>query len=105
MNNTLQSLTISLSNALEMNVQDANTEEAILDILTSKVAYEMEYNPEHFFSLLYRLDISEQKIKQVLHTQNDVPKKIAVLIYERQLEKIISRQQFRHPSQDQELSW
>jgi hypothetical protein len=53
-------------------------------------------------NLLYRLDISEVKLKQLLeqNTQQDSGALIAGLVIERQLEKIKSRQQFRQQDND-----
>lgn len=47
--------------------------------------------------ILYRLDISEKKLKQLLagHQQTDAGLLIANLIIERQLQKIQSRKQYR----------
>ena len=46
--------------------------------------------------LLYRIDVSEPKLKQLLqqHLEEDAGKIIAALIIERQLQKIKTRQQF-----------
>lgn len=54
-------------------------------------------------NLLYRLDISEAKLKKLLaeHPEEDAGKIIAALIIERQQQKINTRQQFR---QDQNIS-
>jgi hypothetical protein len=51
-------------------------------------------------SILYRLDISEKKLKQLLHeTKNQVAGDIiAELIIERQLQKIVSRKAFKQQS-------
>lgn len=77
----------------------------IVALLIPKVTYEMTYNLEHFFSLLYRLDISEKSLMQVMHSEVDVPKKIATLILERQIQKIISRNQFPTEKPDDDLAW
>jgi len=52
---------------------------------------------EGLLSLLYRIDVSEQKVKAILATANqgDMAKKIAVLIIERQIQKIISRMKYK----------
>ncbi|MEP7107680.1 MAG: hypothetical protein ABI760_06845 [Ferruginibacter sp.] len=49
--------------------------------------------------LLYRIDISEPKLKQLLiqHPDEDAGKIIAALIIERQLQKIESRRQHSQP--------
>lgn len=52
---------------------------------------------QKLISLLYRIDVSEPKLKQLLHQhpQEDAGKIIAALIIERQVQKIKTRQQFR----------
>ena len=54
--------------------------------------------------LLYRIDISESRLKFLLHEKvgEDAAFIIADLIIERQLQKIKSRQQFRQPPPDNE---
>jgi predicted metallopeptidase len=105
MNNSLENIKLVLSKSFDF--ESANTADlaAFMELLAEKVQYEMSYNLEHFFSLLYRLDIDEQKIKNAIHTQVDVPTKIAVLIYERQLEKLAARKQFPSQSIDDDMSW
>ena len=51
---------------------------------------------EKLIYLLYRIDVSEPKLKQLLqqHPEEDAGKIIAALIIDRQLEKIKTRQQF-----------
>ena len=79
--------------------------EAIINALSIRVAHLLAENSGRLFSLLYRLDISERNIKQAMATRKEVPKKIAVLIYERQLEKIVSRKKFSTPPPDDDLAW
>ncbi len=58
---------------------------------------------------LYRIDVSEIKLKQLLQQQpnEDAGKIIAALIIERQLQKIKSRQQFSQQDDDftEEEKW
>jgi len=79
----------------ELNDNEFITKELLLELLTERVLYFMEYNLEYFWSLLYRMDVSEQKVKAVLDTDVDVPNKIATLILERQQEKSASRQLYK----------
>ncbi|MBC7867956.1 MAG: hypothetical protein H7X88_10535 [Gloeobacteraceae cyanobacterium ES-bin-316] len=64
---------------------------------------------ERLVSLLYRIDVSEKKIKTFLQRQPGVnaAETIAVLIIERQLQKIKSRQENRREKTDIDLneSW
>lgn len=74
--------------------------------LADKVRYMMQYQLEELFSKLYRLDIFERKIKEVMAEGGDIAKKIADLIIDRQLEKNISKRE--HPPstpEDQDLAW
>ena len=52
--------------------------------------------------ILYRLDISEDKIRQILNDQKNEPsgRIIATLIIERQKEKLISRKKFRQDNKN-----
>lgn len=57
---------------------------------------------QKLISCLYRIDVSESKLKQLLQQrpEEDAGKIIAALIIERQLQKIISRQQFSQKDDD-----
>jgi hypothetical protein len=74
--------------------------------VTKAIAERINYLITNDFSLLisilYRLDISEKKLKQLLQqtsssTAGDI---IAALIIERQFEKINSRKAFKNDAQD-----
>ena len=84
---------------------DLVSPEKLIAALTWRVGQLITGNPDQLFSMLYRLDISERKIKEALATENEVTKKIAVLIYERQLEKIISRRHFKSDTPEDDLAW
>ncbi len=58
--------------------------------LTQKVAELMDNDFERFLNSLYRIDINERKIKEVLVDKNilSIPEKIADLIIARQIERI-----------------
>lgn len=88
-----------------LTISDNITEEAILKALAERVIVLMSKGAEPFFQLMYRLDISEKKLQAVLGT-NDVAERIARLIYDRQLQKIASREHFRNSaSNDPDLEW
>ena len=64
---------------------------------------------QKLISLLYRIDVSESKLKLLLqeHPGEDAGKIIAALIIERQLQKIETRQQFKQTDNDftEEEKW
>jgi len=94
-------------------VQQVNKELAIdlsvkisLEELHSKLAVYINHmildRFEQLISLLYRIDVSESKIKLFLsrQTNENAGNIIATLIIERQLEKIRSRQKLRQADTD-----
>ncbi|WP_118975870.1 hypothetical protein [Taibaiella koreensis] len=105
MSTTEQELLHTLSSDFGLEVNDLVSREKIIAALTWRVDQLIAGNPDQLFSMLYRLDISERKIKEAMATETEVTKKIAVLIYERQLEKIISRKHFRSETPEDDLAW
>jgi len=68
----------------------------------------INYDFEKLIHLLYRIDVSEQKLKSFLANQQaNAGNIIAALIIERQLQKIKTREQFKHQdnSFDEEEHW
>jgi hypothetical protein len=96
----------ALQQQWEIQIPDIVSEETILTQLTKRVIYYLEKGPDAFFQLMYRLDISEKKLNNVMN-ETDVAEKIARLIYERQLQKIQSRLATKKEqvSDDPELQW
>lgn len=78
---------------LEIESNEGMTEEELLSIIANQVAYYMEYDLEFLFSSMYRLDISEQKIKKALSLEAAIPTNIAVakLILERQKQRVYTK--------------
>jgi hypothetical protein len=68
--------------------------------LAAHINYLIEKDFEKLVSLLYRIDVSEKKIKKLLHIYADenAGKIIAQLIITRQLEKIKSRKENTRPA-------
>lgn len=105
MPDALKELQSMLSRSFDITLPGLVSREQILVALAAKIEQLISGNPDQLFSLLYRLDISEQKIKQAMNTPGPVSYKIAILIYERQLEKIISRKRFGSERPDEDLAW
>lgn len=65
--------------------------------LSAHINQLIKNNFEQLVSLLYRIDISESKIKSMLHnnTGENAGDIISSLIIERQLQKLKSREQFK----------
>lgn len=96
-----------ISNSFELeHTENYISRERLAAALADKVRYMMQYQLEELFSKLYRLDIFEKKIKEVMAEGGDIAKKIADLIIDRQLEKNISKRE-NPPStpEDEDLAW
>ncbi len=102
----IQETAVALRDDWDLQLPDTLSEEAILQLLADRIVTIIERGSETFFQLMYRLDISEKKLNAVLQ-EEDVPMKIARLIYDRQLQKIVSRHENRMQQQndDPELKW
>lgn len=68
-------------------------EDTLQEALAVRIAEMLEYEIDLLFSTLYRLDVLEYKIKDVLGgmTQEDIPSGLARLVIERQKEKMSTR--------------
>ena len=104
--NTLQETAISLREEWGVEIPDLISEAAILEKLADRVVELIGKDSEQFFQLMYRLDISEIKLNEALH-DSDVPARIARLIYDRQIQKIYSREFFKKDNNDADpdLKW
>ncbi len=90
----------------ELVLPETVDEEMLLKVLEQKVVEWIQSGAEEFFQMLYRLDISEKKIKEVLQHE-DIAKQIAKLIYERQIQKYNSRLENKASAEekDKDLLW
>lgn len=102
----LEEAAFALKRDWDITLPHELTEEAILQLLADRVVLLLERGPETFFQTMYRLDISEKKLTAILNDEH-VAVKIARLIYDRQLQKIQSRQANKgaKESGDPDLAW
>lgn len=98
-------LSAVLNRNFDLELPETIGREKILEALSMRIAEMLAGAPDQLFSLLYRLDIAEKDLKQVLKESLQPDRSIAELVYKRQLEKMQSRQQFRSDRPDDELSW
>lgn len=60
----------------------------IKEFLSKRIIELMGKNQERFFNTLYRIDVNENKVAQILNTAADIPGELAESIIERQLQRI-----------------
>jgi len=73
------------------------TEEELLRLLANQVAEMIEYRMEFLLSLMYRLDVSEQKVNFALSPHCPEPANIALarLVLERQKQRVFTKQYYK----------
>ena len=96
-----------MSNSNEILVEEILTNEFALSAPVTKVDFInhlaieinrlIQYDFQRLINILYRLDVSEEKLKEMLTTyvHEDAGYIIAQLVVERQLQKLKTRQQMR----------
>lgn len=78
--------------------------EDLINALAERVAYMLDKEPELLFSTLYRLDVLEHNINEVLHSSTEAPAHgLARLIVQRQLEKAKTRGQWHKWYDDEDM--
>ena len=93
-----------ISQKFDVDEANALTEEQFLYALAGRISEMLDNETELLFSTLYRLDIFESKINDVLRSGEDTSLGLAGLVIERQKEKIISREAYRdHPIESKEF--
>ena len=94
MNNSL--LIEALQKEFSLSVPGKISFAEIKEMLSSHINYLITNNFNLLVSLLYRIDVNETKLKNLLKDNpgEDAGRIIAELIIERQLQKIKTRQQF-----------
>ena len=93
MNN--EELISSINKDLAVTLSEKISFDELQKILSEHVNMLIQKDFQKLLSILYRIDVSEEKLKQMLSlSDEDAGKIIAELIIERQIQKIKSRQQF-----------
>lgn len=76
---------------------DDATEEALFQLLSDQIAYMIEYRLDFLLSLMYRLDINEQKVNAALSPMSPEPANIGLarLVMDRQKQRIFTKQYYK----------
>ncbi len=80
----------------ELAIPEAElSEESLLKKLSNLVSYLMEKDFGKLLQVLYRIDVSEERLKAALATQSQSPSDlIAQMILERELQKVATRKKY-----------
>jgi hypothetical protein len=77
--------------------KETMTEADMIEYLSDAIAYMLEHKTDFLFSLLYRLDVAEEKINAALSLYCPDPANVALakLVWERQKQRIATKRAFR----------
>lgn len=76
---------------------DSLTEEALLRVLSNRIAYMIEHQLELLLSLLYRLDVAEAKVQMALSPLSSEAPNVAIaqLVIERQKQRAFTKLHYK----------
>ncbi len=88
----------------ELETTDSSnlTEAELLELLAEQVAWHIEHRLEWLLSLMYRLDIDEQKVSRALSPLAEEPANVAIarLVIERQKQRAFTKAHYKQPHTD-----
>ena len=107
--NSTQELELVVSNLFpkfELATIPSFSKEAIIEQLSLRIAQLIAQNPEQLYSLLYRIDVAENDVHQVIANGEQISYHLALLIFDRQMGKIKSRAKYKKNTKpEDDLAW
>jgi hypothetical protein len=102
-----QALLQDLNDSYELRLRNVPTLEELEVLLAERVNTMIQQNFGELVQLLYRVDVSESKLRGLLEANagEDAATVIARLILERQWQKIETRRQYRRDVEGDEERW
>lgn len=97
-------LIAALSNVFSLELAPAIGEPELEAVLAQHVNQLIQHDFNLLVSILYRIDVSEQKLKQILKDNPDADAGLVIarLMIERQKQKIRAREDFKTKAEDTE---
>ena len=84
-----------------------DSEEELLAVLAGRIAEMLERRPEYLMSMLYRLDVLEEKIHPAMHPLAPEPANVGLarLVLERQMQRVATKRDIKIPPLDDQKDW
>ena len=84
-----------------------SSEVDLLALLSERIAEMLERRPEYLMSLLYRLDVLEEKIRPVMHPLAPEPANVGLarLVLERQKQRVATKRDIKTEPLDDWKDW
>ncbi len=99
---SVQETAVLIIRDFELKADDSSSfsDHELLEILAVRIEWLLEYRMEFLLSLMYRLDISEEKVNQALSPASNESASLALsrLVIERQKQRLET--QHKYPSPD-----
>lgn len=82
---------------IETKEERTYTEEELFDLLANQIAYMIEYRLEFLLSLMYRLDIAEEKVNHALSPFAEDPANVGLarLVLDRQKQRAFTKKFYK----------
>ena len=80
---------------LDIPSTEVSTAEDLQEILAKLIRHLLNNDFERLLNGLYRIDVSEEKVKTAMASQDDVADNIALLIIEREMQKVVTREKYK----------
>ena len=80
---------------LEISSSEVTTTKDFQKVLTNVIQHLLDRDFERLINGLYRIDVSEEKVKLAMASGEDIAGNIASLIIERELQKVVTREKYR----------
>ena len=106
--NILQRTSALIKGPFELeSAQEPQSEAELLAVLAERIGEMLEQRPEYLMSLLYRLDVLEEKIGPVMHPSAPEPPHIGLarLVLERQRQRVETKQSVKTPPLEGMEDW
>jgi len=79
---------------LEISLKEVSTAKDFEQVLAKLIQHLLDNDLERLINCLYRIDVSEEQVKLAM-TGNNVAEQIALLIIEREMQKVITREKYK----------
>ena len=80
---------------LDLSSTEVTTAEDFQLILAKLIRHLLDNDFERLINGLYRIDVSEEKVKQALSASGDIAEEIATLIIKREMQKVETRRKYK----------
>ena len=80
---------------LDISSTEVSTGEDFQLILAKLIRHLLDNDFERLINGLYRIDVSEEKVKQALSASGDIAEEIATLIIKREMQKVETRRKYK----------